>query len=89
MEEMRFTIVIQASREHVWSVLWEDTTFRVWADFIDKGTYMIGEFQEGNEVQFISAVNGYGVTSLIEELKIHESITLRHSADEEGYIYEF
>ncbi len=42
---------------------------------------MVGELKEGNEVQFISAENGYGVTSLVEEVTVNEHLLLRHHAD--------
>jgi hypothetical protein len=42
---------------------------------------MVGTLKEGNEVQFISAENGYGVTSLVENLILNEFLLLRHSAD--------
>jgi uncharacterized protein YndB with AHSA1/START domain len=81
MEEMQFSIDIHASKEKVWDTLWQDKTFREWASIIDPGTYMAGELKEGNEVQFISAENGYGVTSLVEKLVPGEFLQLRHSAD--------
>lgn len=42
---------------------------------------MKGDMKEGNEIQFISSVNGYGVTSLIEKLNPNEFVLFRHSAD--------
>lgn len=42
---------------------------------------MKGVMEEGNEVQFISSINGYGVTSLIEKLNPNEFVLFRHSAD--------
>ncbi len=81
MKELKFTIEINASKEKVWQTLWQDETFREWADIIDPGTYMVGELKEGNEVQYISAENGYGVTSLVEKLVENEFLLLRHSAD--------
>jgi len=81
MEKLKFSIEIQASREKVWSTLWEDKTFRDWANIIDEGTYMAGVMKEGNEVQFISSVNGYGVTSLIEKLTPNEFVLFRHMTD--------
>ncbi|HET8709633.1 MAG TPA: SRPBCC domain-containing protein [Candidatus Saccharimonadales bacterium] len=80
MEEMRFSISINASRETVWATLWQDDTFRQWAGIIDPGTYMVGELAEGSKLQFISA-NGYGVTSLVEKLMPNELLLLRHQAD--------
>lgn len=81
MNEMKFSVEIQANKEKVWDTLWQDETFREWAGLIDPGTYMKGELQEGNEVEFISAENGYGVTSLVEKLVPNECLLLRHHAD--------
>ena len=78
---MKFTIEIHATRVRVWDTLWQDETFRQWASIIDPGTYMEGVLREGNEIQFISSENGYGVTSLVEKLVIDEFLLLRHSAD--------
>ncbi len=81
MKTLQFSITIFAPKETVWATLWQDASFRLWANFIDEGTYMKGTLQEGNEVQFLSAVNGYGVTSLVEKLRKNELLVLRHSAD--------
>ena len=81
MKELQFSIEINASKERVWATLWEDTTFRDWATMIDEGTYMKGVLKEGNEIQFISSVNGYGVTSLVENLHPNAFVLFRHGAD--------
>ena len=81
MQKMQFSIEIKAFRERVWNTLWEDTTFRDWGNIIDEGQYMVGEIKEGNEVQFISSVSGYGVTSLIEKLVPNQFVSFRQMAD--------
>jgi hypothetical protein len=81
MKKLQFSIEIKASKEKVWNTLWEDKTFRDWASIIDEGTYMVGEMKEGNEVQFISSVSGYGVTSLIEKLTLNEFVSFRQMMD--------
>lgn len=81
MKEIQFLVEINATKEIVWDTLWQDVTFRQWANIIDPGTYMVGELKEGNEVQFISAENGYGVTSLVEKLIPSDFLLLRHHAD--------
>jgi hypothetical protein len=63
-----FSVEINAPRENEWANLWQDENFREWPSVIDPGTYMVGELKEGNEVQFISGANGYGVTSLVEKI---------------------
>lgn len=80
MKEMQFTIDINAPKEKVWATLWEDETLREWAGIVDPGTYMIGELKEGDTVQFNSA-EGYGVTSLVAELKPNEYVLFKHKAD--------
>jgi len=84
MKEMQFQVEIKATKEKVWDTLWQDETLREWAGIIDPGTYMVGELKEGNEVQFISSENGYGVTSLVEELTPGEFVLFRHQADTQG-----
>jgi hypothetical protein len=81
MQKQQFSIEIKAPRERVWNTLWEDKTFRDWGNIIDEGQYMVGEIKEGNEVQFISSVSGYGVTSLIETLVLNEFVSFRQIAD--------
>jgi uncharacterized protein YndB with AHSA1/START domain len=81
MKKMKFTIEINTSKEKVWNTLWDDKTFREWANIIDPGTYMVGDLKEGNEIQFISSENGYGVTSLVEKLVTNQFLLLRHHAD--------
>lgn len=80
MEQVEFSININASREKVWNTLWNDETFRQWADIIDPGTHMVGELKEGAEVQFISG-NGYGVSSLVSKLTDNKFLELKHRAD--------
>lgn len=81
MKELQFSVEIKATKERVWSTLWDDKTFRDWANNIDEGTYMKGEMKEGNEVEFISSVNGYGVSSLIEKMIPNEYVFFKHFAD--------
>lgn len=42
---------------------------------------MAGEIKERNEVQFLSSVNGYGVTSLVEKLVPNEFVLFRQMMD--------
>jgi hypothetical protein len=81
MKEMQFSIEIHATKAKVWDTLWQDETLREWASIIDPGTYMVGEMKEGNEIQFISSENGYGVTSKVIKLTLGEFVLLRHRAD--------
>ena len=81
MKGIQFSIQINTTKERVWATLWDDITFRDWANIIDEGTYMTGEMKEGHDIQYISSVNGYGVTSHIEKLNTNEFVLFRHGAD--------
>ena len=81
MKKQHFSIKIKAPKEKVWQTLWQDKTFRDWGNIIDEGQYMVGEMKKGSEVQFISSVSGFGVTSVIEKLILHEYIAFRQIAD--------
>lgn len=81
MNQLEFSIEINATKDKVWRILWQDKTLRQWAGIIDPGTYMIGDLKVGSEVEFISAENGYGVTSLVERVVEGEYLSLRHQAD--------
>lgn len=81
MIELQFEIGINTTKETVWSAIFDDTSFRDWANIIDEGTYMVGEMKEGNEIQFISSVNGYGVTSLVSKLIPYEYVLYKHASD--------
>jgi len=81
MKELQFLVEINASKEKVWNTLWNDNTYRIWANNIDEGTYMIGEMKEGESVQFISSESGYGVTSIVSKLIPLETVTFKHMMD--------
>lgn len=84
MKPVQFSIDINAGRERIWDVLWQDASLRQWTGIIDPGTYMVGELAQGNEVQFLSE-GGYGVTSLVEKIIPNELLLLRHSNDTQDF----
>lgn len=81
MKKLTFSVQISAGKDRVWDTLWNDKTFREWAGLIDPGTYMVGELKEGGIIQFISAENGYGVTSRVEKIDVGNYLLLSHQAD--------
>ncbi|MBE0601310.1 MAG: SRPBCC domain-containing protein [Firmicutes bacterium] len=84
MKPLTFSLSIQAAAHRVWQTLWEDASFRNWSSLIDEGTYMQGDLRQGQEVQFLSSVNGYGVTALVEALVPDAFVQFRYQADTQG-----
>jgi uncharacterized protein YndB with AHSA1/START domain len=80
MQNMHYSVDINATKEKVWETLWSDQTLRDWASNIDEGTYMEGTLEEGKEVNFMSA-SGYGVSSKVEKLIPYMHVSFRQIAD--------
>jgi hypothetical protein len=81
MNEKQFSVDIHAPRHKVWETLWQDATFCDWANIIDEGMYIKGVLKEGQEVEFMSSINGYGVTSLVDKFIPNELALFKHRAD--------
>lgn len=81
MNKIEKSIFIDATKEKVWETLWSSSTYGDWTSAIDEGVYMKGSLEEGKEIQFISSVNGYGVTSLVAELIPNEYVLFKHKSD--------
>ncbi|HEY1037604.1 MAG TPA: hypothetical protein VGE62_03395 [Candidatus Paceibacterota bacterium] len=81
MQNLQFSIDIRAPKEKIWNILWDNATFRDWANNIDPGMYLAGTLEEGAEVQFCSASAEYAVRSLVEKFVPTEIASFRHLAD--------
>lgn len=77
MKTLTFNIEINATKEKVWSVLWEDVSYRKWAVVFSEGTYAVSDWEEGSVVQFLTP-NGEGMHSVIEKKIVNEYMAFRH-----------
>lgn len=83
MEKLHFDIQIKAEAIKVWSVLWDDFSFRQWTSAFTEGSFYQGNLQEGAAIKFLDAKNN-GMYSKIVKLVPNEEITFLHL----GEIYE-
>ncbi len=83
MEKLHFDIQIKAEAIKVWSVLWDDFSFRQWTSAFTEGSFYQGNLQEGATIKFLDAKNN-GMYSKIVKLVPNEEIIFRHL----GEIYE-
>ncbi|MGM8360440.1 SRPBCC domain-containing protein [Flavobacterium sp. ARAG 55.4] len=79
MKTLTFKIEINAPKEKVWSLLWDDTTYRKWAAVFCEGTYAVSDWKEGSVIQFLTP-NGEGMHSVIEKKKVNEYMAFKHLA---------
>lgn len=86
MEKLKFNITIDAPREKVWNVLWNDDTYRAWTSAFNEGSYAVPDGQEGHavtdwkegsKVLFLDG-NGQGMVSTIARNIPNEYMSIRH-----------
>ena len=81
LNQMHFDIDIDAPREKVWRVLWDDASFRDWSSVFAEGSYAVSDWKEGSTVQFIDPSNNSGMQAIIEKKRPNEFISFRHEAE--------
>jgi hypothetical protein len=77
MKRLRFITRIHAGKEKVWSVLWQDDTYRRWSSAFDEGSYAVSDWEKGSRVKFLNA-KGNGMVSIIENNIPNELMSFRH-----------
>jgi hypothetical protein len=77
METLDFAIKIKATIEKVWSVLWEDETYKKWTTSFCEGSYAVSDWNEGDTIHFMSP-DGRGMYSFIETKIPNEYMVFKH-----------
>lgn len=77
MKRLRFITQIHADKEKVWSVLWQDDSYRRWSSAFDEGSYAVSDWKKGSLVKFLNA-KGNGMISVIENSIPNELMSFRH-----------
>jgi hypothetical protein len=77
MEKIQFNITINAPREKVWQVLWNDATYRKWTSVFSEGSHAESDWKEGSKVHFLDG-KGAGMYSVIETRIGNTQMTFKH-----------
>ena len=80
MKTLEFKISINAPKEKVWEILWEDRTYREWATVFCEGTYAVSNWQEGDSIHFLSP-EGSGMNSVIFKRVENEYMAFKHLSE--------
>jgi hypothetical protein len=80
METLEFKIEINAPKEKVWEILWNDKTYRQWANVFCEGTYAVSDWKEGSKVHFLSP-SGDGMNSVIEKKIDNVYMAFKHISE--------
>jgi uncharacterized protein YndB with AHSA1/START domain len=77
MEKLHFSIAINAAPEKIWSVLWNDDTYRKWTSAFTEGSYAETDWKQGSKVLFLDG-KGQGMVSRIAVNKPNEYMSIEH-----------
>ncbi len=81
LHQLHYAIDIDAPREKVWRVLWDDKSFRDWSSVFAEGSYAVSDWKEGSTVQFIDPTSNSGMQAIIEKSRPGEFMSFRHEAE--------
>lgn len=77
MEKLNYSITIKAPKEKVWSVLFDDATYRKWALVFAPGSCAETDWKEGSKALFHDG-SGNGMVSRIEASRPHDYLAIKH-----------
>lgn len=82
MNNLHFSIVINAPKAKVWKTMLEDTTYRIWTEAFSPGSHYVGDWSQGSKILFLGPDPNTGKTggmvSRIKENRLHEFISIEH-----------
>ncbi len=81
MKKVHYTIFINAPIEHVWNMMLDDATYRVWTNEFHAGSYYKGDWSKGSRMLFVGPnENGMddGMVADVAENRPHEYVLLAH-----------
>lgn len=77
MEKQTFNIYIDAPREKVWDILWNDATYPEWTSAFCEGSKVETDWREGSKALFLNGTNE-GMVSRIAANKPNEFMSIEH-----------
>lgn len=77
MNRLQFSTDIKASREKVWDVLWNDSSYKEWTSVFSSGSHAETDWNEGSKVLFLSGERE-GMYSRIAKKIPNEYMSFKH-----------
>ena len=78
MENMNFSVDINASKEKVWDAFWEDASYRKWTSAFMEGSYAVTDnWKQGTKVLFLDP-KGSGMVSMVAENEPYRFMSFKH-----------
>lgn len=78
MEKLHFSTSINAPKEKVWNVLWDENNYRKWTSAFTEGSHAVTDnWKEGTKVLFLDP-KGQGMVSMVAVNKPNEYMSFKH-----------
>ena len=77
----QFTVQINAGREKVWSVLWNDDTYGQWTGIFAEGSCAKTDWKKGSKVIFTDEKGMGGMVSKIADIVPNEFMSFEHQGE--------
>jgi uncharacterized protein YndB with AHSA1/START domain len=76
-QKLTFSTTIEATRQQVWSALFDDASYREWTSAFAEGSYAVTDWKEGSKALFL-APNGDGMVGRIAVSRPNEFLSIEH-----------
>lgn len=77
MEKLQFSVLIDAPRERVWEVLWNEQSYSEWTVVFGEGSRVQTDWKKGSKVLFLGSTDE-GMVSMINDLRPNEFMSFKH-----------
>ncbi|HEY8919051.1 MAG TPA: SRPBCC domain-containing protein [Chitinophaga sp.] len=77
MEKQVFKIAVNAPREKVWNILWDDASYRDWTSVFSEGSRAETDWKKGSKVFFLDHKNEGMVATIAENIP-NEYMSIEH-----------
>lgn len=77
MEKQEFKVLINAPKEKVWNLLWDDSSYRAWTSVFSEGSRAETDWKKGSKVLFHDG-NNQGMVATIAENIPNEYMSIKH-----------
>lgn len=84
MENLLFSVDVNAPAQHVWNVMLDLDTYREWTGAFNEGSTYEGGWNEGDEIRFLGPNDdgtASGLLGSIIENRTHEFLLIRYLGD--------
>jgi len=77
METLSYEIIINASKQRIWDILWGEKTYGEWTQFFCPGSVLRSDWKVNGKTYFLDE-SGDGMVSTIESLEEPDQIVFKH-----------